>query len=156
MKFLLYLIIGVLIGNCKEGQSEMTVTIFKHGKTINYTLSSQDEKKINELVKEIFMGIDENLKLYFDADRLKDMVNSEEVLEIIYTKPIKISTKEFGSFNLKKIIFPLTGDFIGNSNSLEITIIPGEEEYDTTPLRNTSGYNLLMSLKELIESSKVK
>ena len=134
----------------------MTVIVFKNGEPINYSLSLEDERKVNEMVKNIFLGIDENLKLYFSEERLKDLLKSEEVLEIIYNKPITFSTKEFGSFNVKKIIFPLTGDFIGNVNSPEITIIPGEEEYDTTPYRNTTGYDLLMALKELLESTKTR
>jgi hypothetical protein len=154
MKILFYLLIAILVSNCKKEQSNMTVTIFKDGKPNNYSLSLEDERKVNEIVKNIFLGINENLKLYFSEERLKDLINSEEALEIIYNEPITLSTKEFGSFSVKKIIFPLTGDFIGNVNSPEITIIPGEEEYDTTPLRNTTGYNLLMELKELVESAK--
>ena len=130
----------------------MTVTIFKNGRSFNYTLSPEDKEKVNEIVKNIFQGIDQNLKLYFSEQRLEKLINSEEVLEIIYTKPVLLKTKEFGSFSVKKIIFPLTGDFIGSTKSPEITIISGEEEYDSTPLRNTGGFVLLMQLKDFLSS----
>jgi len=152
MKILFYLLIGILVSNCKKEQSDMTVIIFKDGKSFNYTLSLEDKERVNEIVKNIFLGIDQNLKLYFSEQRLKELKNSEEVLEIIYSKPVLLTTKEFDSFNVKKIIFPLTGDFIGSANSPEITIITGEEEYDSTPLRNTNGYNLLNELKDFLSS----
>lgn len=152
MKILFYLLIGILISNCKKEQSDMTVIIFKGGKSFDYTLSLEDKERVNEIVRNIFLGIDQNLKLYFSEQRLKDFKNSEEVLEIIYSKPVVLTTKEFGSFKVKKIIFPLTGDFIGSANNPEITIVTGEEGYDSTPLRNTSGYALLMHLKEFLNS----
>jgi hypothetical protein len=152
MKILFYLLIGILISNCKKEQSDMTVIIFKYGKSFDYKLSLEDKERVNEIVKNIFLGIDQNLKLYFSEQRLKELKNSEEVLEIIYSKPVLLTTKEFDSFNVKKIIFPLTGDFIGNANSPEVTIITGEEEYDSTPLRNTGGFVLLMQLKDFLYS----
>ena len=152
MKILFYLLIGILVSNCKKEQSDMTVTIFKDGKSFDYTLSLEDKERVNEIAKNIFLGIDQNLKLYFSEQRLKELKNSEEVLEIIYSKCVLLSTKEFGSLNVKKIIFPLTGDFIGSASSPEITIITGEEEYDSPPLRNTSGYDLLIQLKDFLYS----
>jgi hypothetical protein len=130
----------------------MTIIKFKDGTSANYTLSSEAKKKVNEVIKEIFLGIDENLKIYFSEERLEQLKKSEELIEIIYNKPILLATKGFDSLSVRKIIFPLTGDFIGSADSPEITIITGEEEYDSTPLRNTNGYVLLMQFKDFLNS----
>ena len=131
----------------------MKITLYNKGEVMNYKLTSGDKEKVNEMVRNIFGGIDEVLKLYLSDERLEELKNSEEVLEIIYNEPFVFTTKEFGTFPVKKIAIPLTGDFIGNEDNPEITIITGEEEYDSTPFRNTTGYGLLMQLKELLENA---
>jgi hypothetical protein len=154
MKFLLYLLLGISIYNCKQEDVDMKIMLYNKGAVVNYKLASDEKEKVNEMVKSIFSGIDEVLKLYFDENRLEDLKTSGEVLEIIYNEPFVFTTKEFGTFPVKKIAIPLTGDFIGNTDNPEITIITGEEEYDSTPFRNTTGYGLLMQLKELLENAR--
>ena len=51
----------------------MTVYNFKNGKSFNYTLSPEDKERVNEIVKNIFQGIDQNLKLYFSEQRLEQL-----------------------------------------------------------------------------------
>jgi hypothetical protein len=154
MKILLYLFLALLICNCKQENIDMKVILFKDGTSHTYNLSSEEKEKVNKIISDIFLGIDEVLKLYFSEERIQELKNSEEVFEIFYDKPVLFATKEFDSLRVKKIIFPLTGDLIGNANSPEITIISGEEEYDSTPFRNMNGYENLMQLKKLIYSAK--
>ncbi len=154
MKLLIYFLFGIIICNCKQGNADMKITLYNKGEVINYKLTPGEKEKVNEMVRNIFGGIDEVYRLYFEEERLEELKNTEEVLEIIYNEPFLFTTKEFGTFPVKKIAIPITGDFIGNAENPEITIICGEEEYDSTPFRNTTGYKLLIQLKELIDAAK--
>lgn len=152
MKFFLFLLLAFLSCNCKHESIDMEVVLFKNGTSTFYSLSSEEKKIVNEKISEIFIGIDEVLKIYFGEERINELKSSEEALEILYKDSIVLPTANFGSFPVKKIIFPLTGDFIGNPKVPEITIITGDEEYDSTPFRNTKGYTLLIQLRDFLIS----
>lgn len=153
MKTLLYLLIVFLNFSCKHENIDMKIVLHKDGTSQALNLSSEATNRVNKLISDIFLGTDEVLKIYFSEERIEELKTAEEALEILYAEPILLPTKGFDLLRVKKILLPLSGELIGNKVNPEITIIAGEEEYDSTPLRNIHGYELLMQLKILILSS---
>lgn len=153
MKILLYLLIVFLNFTCKHENIDMKIVLYKDGTSQVLNLSSKENNQVNKIISDIFLGTTEVLKIYFGEERIQELKNAEEVLEIVYAEPILLPAKGFDSLRVKKILFPLSGELIGNNANPEITIITGEEEYDSTPFRNVHGYELLMQLKSLILSS---
>ena len=115
--------------------------------------SSLNLDEISILLNTIIKNTNEFMRLYMDADRFKSLKNDESVIEIILKEEISVLSNDLGELKFKKVLIPLTGDFVGDENSPYVTLFIGDEDYFPEPINNQNGYKDLIKLKAELEKS---
>ncbi len=129
----------------------MKIIFYQNGEAININTSNLDLAGIYKKIKRLSENTTDKLRIYVSEERIEQLKQTETALEIIFEKEIEISSPAFGTEKIKRIFFPLSGDFIGNGESPVITIFLGTVNYYyPDALRNPTGYKDLMLLKNMV------
>ncbi len=128
----------------------MKIIYYDSGNVTNINTSKLDTEKIFTEVKELCANTTEIIRVYVGKERLDQLKKDEKGLEIILEKEIEINSPAAGKYTVKKIFFPLSGDFIGNAESPVITVFMGKDKYYATAFRNMNGYGKLKKLEKVI------
>jgi hypothetical protein len=110
--------------------------------------------ELNKLLESLFYNTDDMMKLHVDSSRIFQIMKNETGIEVSFSKERLFASKEFGSYKIKKLLIPFTGDFAGNEQSQVVTIFPADEGFFSGPLRNLNGYNDLIKLQKMISKAK--
>ena len=128
----------------------MKIIYYDSGKATNINTSKLDTEKIFTEVKELCSNTTEIMRVYISKERIEQLKEDEKGLEIVLEKEIEINSPVTGKYTVKKIFFPLSGDFIGNAESPVITVFLGKDKYYASALRNKNGYGKLKNLEKVI------
>ncbi len=151
MKRLIFILTILIFISCNESTHKMKIIFYRQGKIINVNTSQLDLTGIYTRVKQLCENTTDKLRVYINEERIEQLKQTETALEIIFEKEVEISSPAIGTEKVKKIFFPLSGDFIGNDESPVITVFLGTEDYYyPDALRNLTGYKDLMGLKKMI------
>lgn len=138
---------------CIEEANYMNVNVIKKGSTEKVSLDKDDQKRLLQLVTSLIEESDDVLRLMVTEDRINDIKQVEESIEIVFSSEKIFKSDKLGGESIKKILLPLTGEFIGSPEDPIITIFVGDDEYFSGPLRNSVGYQKLMGIKSLVYSA---
>lgn len=144
------LIFLMLLIGCKKETPEMEINYFDTGIKQSIKLNENAKESIFEIIDELISNSNDILKLLVNNSTIEEIKKNEKAIEIIFSKEQLFTSKELGAEKIKKLFFPLTGDFIGDNNDQVITIFLGEDEYFTGPYRNDKGFSKLKELEKLI------
>ncbi|MDX1699275.1 MAG: hypothetical protein R3250_01595 [Melioribacteraceae bacterium] len=133
----------------------MNVNLIRYGSTEKVSLDMESQKRIVQIVSSIINESNEVVRLMVTEDRINSIKESEESIEIIFHSERVFESDNIGGEPIKKILFPLTGEFIRTSEDAIFTIFIGDDEYFSGPLRNNVSYQKLVELKNIIYS-KIK
>jgi len=145
------LVLLVLLIGCKKEQTIMKVNYYNRGEVQSPVLNESTQKDILILITDLISNSNDILKLLV-SDATTDAIKQDETsIEIIFAEYKSFTSNELGTDKVKKLLFPLSGDFIGNINDPVITIFLGDEDYFTGPYRNENGLIKLMEIKKIID-----
>jgi len=139
---------------CKEQEKNMKIFYFEKGKLIEIKNEKLDLSELNQLLKSMFSNTDDMLKLHVDSLRISQIMKNETGIEITFSEERLFNSKEFGSYKIRKLLIPFTGEFVGNEQSPVITIFAADTKYFSGPLRNSNGFNELNKLRQMIDKAK--
>lgn len=154
MKVILTILIAMLVGPvCSTDSGPLVLVYYRDGKEIRLPRESIDPAFVEGTIRSLFAGTTDMLRLHVDAERIASLKQTDTVLEVIFDKPTNIHSREFGELSVKRVLIPMSGDFVGNAADPVITLFPANDGYLTGPYRNPTGYPDLMKLKNLVEQS---
>ncbi len=121
----------------------MKIFFYKNGIKKDISLNKAQSDLLSQNIKKIIEGIDDEARLVVDGERLDEIKKNDEVIEILFEKPIKFSSKEFSNYEIGKILIPVSGDLSGTENENGVVIFLGEKIFDSNPYINTNGKKLV-------------
>ena len=151
MKSFLLFFTALTFFNCTKDSSDMQIYLYKKGEKIKLDNSSLNLSEINILLNSLIKNADEFMRLYMDEDRFKSLKKEESVVEFIFKNEINILSNHLGELRFKRVLIPLTGDFVGNEKSPNTTLFIGDDKYFPEPISNQNGYGDLLKLKLELE-----
>jgi len=147
IRIIVYVFLLVLLFSCNESGQKMKIIYYDKGNVKNVDTSNLELTAIFNRIGKICFNTTQILRVHINDERIEQLKQEESGVEFILNKEIIIQSTKFGKYNVKKIFFPLSGDFIGNDESPVITVFLGKESYYPDALRNMEGYK---ELKELV------
>lgn len=151
---IMYIVIAAIsyLGfGCTKNDTSFKVFYYQDNKTYNVNLDKKSMEEVYNLVKELAYNTDDMLKLIVTSSRIEELKNKETVIEVIFNNFIYIDSRVFGRIKAKKVLIPLSGDFIGGGTSLMTTIFYAENNYSSGPLRNSNGLPIVEKIKRIIK-----
>ena len=82
------------------------------------------------------------------------IINNESGIEIEYKEKRIFKSDEFGSFMVKRILIPFSGEYTGNEQFPVITVFLGNEDFLSGPLRNSNGLKEVKIIRQMILNAK--
>jgi hypothetical protein len=151
MKIIISVILFVFLSGCNEEKNIMKIKYYSSSEERNPRLSEEQQKEILNLVTDLISNSNDILKLLVDEIRIEEIKQNETAIELIFEEYKVFTSDDLGTDKVKKLFFPLSGDFIGNDEDPVITIFLGDESYFSGPYRNENGLETLNKIKALIE-----
>ncbi|HVO75242.1 MAG TPA: hypothetical protein VMT35_14525 [Ignavibacteriaceae bacterium] len=148
------LLLLFVLSGCKEQDKEIQIIYFEKGKKFEINDKYISLKEIQNIIDSLFLTADDMLKVKVDSSRIIGIINNESGIEIEYKEKRIFNSEEFGSFMLKKILLPFSGEYIGNEQYPVITIFLGEEDFLSGPLRNSKGLKEVKIIQQMILNAK--
>lgn len=142
----------VFLAGCKEEKTILNVNYYIHGEVQFPILNVDLQKEILTLITTLVSNSDDILKLFIIDSTIENIKQNETSIEIIFKEHNMFTSEKLGAEKVKKMLLPLSGDFIGNAEDPIITILLGDEEYFSGPYRNKNGFEKLMKIKNIITS----
>lgn len=140
----------LLLNHCKAEDSSMKIFIYINGIKSEVQIKSEENLRVKEILSDLLLKTDDMLRVHFDEDRINELKSEEKCIEIILDSVQKFNTGVLGETGIKKILFPLSGDYQASEKIDIVTIIIGEDEYSSGPLTASGGFNLLEELKGIV------
>jgi len=117
----------------------MKISFYKNGTKKDISLNKAQSDSVSQNIKKLIEGIDDEARLVVAGERLDEIRKNDEVIEILFEKPIKFTSKEFSNYSIGKILIPVSGDLAGTENENGVVIFLGGKIYDSSPYINTNG-----------------
>jgi len=121
----------------------MKILFYKNGIKKEISLNKTQLDSLSQNIQKLIEGIDDEARLVVDEERLDEIRKNDEVIEILFEKPIKFTSKDFSNYSIGKILIPVSGDLSGTENENGVIIFLGEKIYDSSPYINTNGKKLV-------------
>lgn len=147
---LIFLLLLVFCSACKKGDQAIRLLYFEKGSKAEIVLSENDLNIVIRNVESLFLNTEDMLKLRVDSSTISGIISNASGVEFLFSKKHPFKSKEFGTFELNKLLLPFSGDFIGNEKSPVITIFPAANSYYSGPLRNPAGFVQVMEIRKII------
>ena len=149
-------IFGILLLNISCTATSMKVILKTDKSNIKtITPNKSDSEELFSILKELVKKTDDMLKVYLSPKRIENIKQNEQYVEFLFESKIEVSSKTFGSYNISKILIPLTGTFGVSNSSQKTTIILGDDDgYISGPLSNSDGYKTVQKLQLILERSQ--
>ena len=154
MKFILLFFTAFTFFNCTKDSNDMQIYLYEKGGKTKLDNSLLNLAEIGILLNSIIKNADEFMRLYMDEDRFESLKKEESVAEFVFHEEINILSNQLGELKFKRILIPLTGEFVGNEKNLNITLFIGDDKYFPEPISNQNGYGDLLRLKQELEKEK--
>ncbi len=146
---------GSCIGTSPGGDRAvpMSVTMYRDGRSTNFRPDAQQSEEIHSCLVTLLDGADEVMRVYVGDDRIANLRVHERCVEIQYDSSMLFTKGKFAPMRLTRIFLPLSGDLAGTDTSPVATMIVGDPEYQSGPLRNPTGWPVALELDSLVERS---
>jgi len=150
MKYVILIPLILIILTCKEATStNFKLYYFKTGKTKE--IKSEKLPQILSIVEKLILNTEDMLKLRVSDKKINTIKKNDSGIELVFKKRIRVTSKQFGIYEIKKILIPFEGEFTGSEKSPVVTIFLADKGYLSGPLRNFNGLNSLKEIKGLMQ-----
>ena len=154
MKFILLFFTAFTFFNCTKDSNDMQIYLYEKGGKTKLDNSLLNLAEIGILLNSIIKNADQFMRLYMDEDRFESLKKEESVAEFVFHEEINILSNQLGELKFKRVLIPLTGEFVGNEKSPNTTLFIGGDKYFPEPISNQNGYGDLLRLKQELEKEK--
>lgn len=140
----------LFFNQCKAEDSPMKIFTYVNGVKSEVQIKSEEKHRVKEILSDLLLKTDDMLRVHFDEDRINELKSEEKCIEVILDSVQKFNTGFLGETGIKKILFPLNGDYLASEKIDIVTLIIGEEEYSSGPLTASGGFDILQELERII------
>jgi len=151
---LIFLAVALTILQCEGDTMGMKAIYHKGGKAVEGRLSPADQNKTFALLKEVFAGTDDMLRVRVTEELVGRIKTTESALEFVFDAPSEFTSRIHGKYAVTRLLLPLTGDFAGSGNDSVATVfVANDRGFVSGPLRNSQARPLLLKLQDLLSES---
>jgi len=154
-RILLILSLALTFFRCEGDSKGMKAFVHKNGTAVEHRLSRADQKTAMTLLRKLFAGTNDMLRVHVSEDVVEGIRKGELALEFEFDEPTEFASPGQGIYSLERLLFPLTGDFAGSAQDSVVTVFMANDQgFITGPLSSTSGRPVLLKLNDLLSDSR--
>ena len=134
---LLLLDVALTILQCEGDSKGMKALYHKGWKTVECRVSPADQDRMLTMLKEVFAGTDDMLRVRVSDQLVGRIRTTETALEFVFDKLSAFTSRTHGKYGVKRLLLPLTGDYAASgSDSVATVFVANDEGFISGPLRN--------------------
>jgi len=157
LKLIPLLLSATVLFQCQGDAKGMKAYTYANGTKSEQQLTAPDQETVKTIIAELFKGTSDMLRVRVDDDRINDIRNKERAIEIVFDELQTFKSKDLGSFSIRRLFVPLTGDYVGDAKNPSATLFPANDDgFMSGPLENPNGYNALLRLDSVITKAGKK
>lgn len=141
--FLLYILAGKI--------SATEIIIYNKGATDKVKFTAAQEKKIQEIVKDIYEKADKTLSINISKEDIKGLKKKDRCVEIIFDVSFPFSNGALGYETVKRMLIPLNGSFAGDFKNGTLNFFAGLDDYNGKEYSNTNGFKYIEQLYKILQ-----
>jgi len=141
--FLLFVISGNI--------SATEIIIYNKGATDKVKFTAAQEKKIQEIVKDIYEKADKTLSINISKEDIKGIKKKDRCVEIIFDVSFPFSNGALGYESVKRMLIPLNGSFAGDFKNGTLNFFAGLDDYNGKEYSNTNGFKYIEQLYKVLQ-----
>lgn len=153
---ILFLIFLIIISG-KVSATE--IIIYNKGVSDKVQFTSEQEKKIQEVVKEIYEQANKTLSFNISKDDIKNIKSKDRCVEIIFDVSYMFNNSAIGSSVVRKMLIPLSGSFAADIKKGNLTFFTGQDagqdagknDYDGKSYSNNDGFKYIEQLYKILQ-----
>ncbi|MBS1494464.1 MAG: hypothetical protein JST55_13195 [Bacteroidetes bacterium] len=119
--------------------SAMQITIYNKGASSKVEFTSAQEKKILNIVKELYEKTDKINNLNVDKKNITEIKSKDRCVEIIFDMSYLFNNSAIGNSVLNKILIPLSGTYAGDIKKGGLNFFGGLDDYNGKQYFNSNG-----------------
>ncbi len=146
-----FLIFAFLLLSSVGKISAMEIIIYNKGVTDKVQFTAEQEKKVLEIIKEIYEKADKTLSFNITKDNIKDIKSKDRCVEIIFDVTHMFNNSAIGSSVVKKMLIPISGSHAADIKKGALTFFTGPEDYDGRSYSNSNGFKLIEKLYMILQ-----
>lgn len=127
------------------------ISIFNKGKTEKVSVTEEQKKQIEQLIKSIYESADKTISYNITKENVKNIKAKEKCVEIIFDGSFNFSNSTIGSNLVHKILIPVSGSFAGDSKSGALNFITGQDDYGDRCYANSAGFKYVWELFKTLQ-----
>ena len=110
LKLIPLLLSATVLFQCQGDAKGMKAYTYANGTKSEQRLTAPDQETVKSIITELFNGTSDMLRVRVDDDRINDIRNKERAIEIVFDELQTFKSKDLGSFSIRRLFVPLTGD----------------------------------------------
>jgi hypothetical protein len=157
LKLIPLLFSATVLFQCQGDAKGMKAYTYAHGTKAERRLTAPDQETVKTIIAELFEGTSDMLRVRVDDDRINDIRTKERAIEIVFDQLQTFKSNDLGSFSIRRLFIPVTGDYVGDPTTPSATLFPADDDgFMSGPLGNPNGYNVLVRLDSIITKAGKK
>ncbi|GEM_PF-2518887 len=150
-RILLILLLALTFFQCEGDSKGMKAFLHKNGTAVEHRLSRADQKTAMTLLRKLFAGTNDMLRVHVSEDLVEGIRKGEVALEFQFDEPTEFASPAQGTYSLQRLLFPMTGDYAGSAQDPVVTVFMANDQgFITGPLCSPNGHPDLISLNDLV------
>lgn len=147
MKTLFLFLLFILAGKI----SATEIIIYNKGATDKVKFTAAQEKKIQEIVKDIYEKADKTLSINISKEDIKGIKKKDRCVEIIFDVSFPFINGALGYETVKRMLIPLNGSFVGDFKNRTLNFFAGLDDYNGKEYSNTNGFKYIEQLYKILQ-----
>lgn len=149
--FLLFIFAGKI--------SAMEIYIYNKGISDKVTFTAEQEKKIKEIVKDIYESADKTSSYNISKENIKEIKSKDRCVEIIFDLSNMYSNGAIGTSIVRKMLIPISGSYAAEIKKGNLTFFVGEDagkdadkyKYNGKSYSNSNGFKYIEQLYKALQ-----
>jgi len=150
-RILLLLSIGATLLQCQGDSKGMKAISYVNGTIVERPLSASEQKSAAVILEDLFAGTEEMLRVHVSDETIDAIRKTDTAVEFVFDTPVNFTSRMRGTFAVRRLLLPVTGDYAGSATDPVTTLFVADEQgFISGPLRNPVGRPLVLKLRELV------
>jgi hypothetical protein len=138
-----------------EKISATEIIIYNKGVSDKISFTPEQEKKIKEIVKDIYEKADKTLSYNISKENIKEIKNKDRCVEIIFDLSSMYNNGAIGSSVVRKMLIPISGSYADGIKKGNLTFFigqdTGKDEYDGKSYSNSNGLKYIEEMYKVLQ-----
>lgn len=145
----LFIILILSVFSIKTSATE--IIIYNKGVSDKVEFTADQEKKIQEIVKDIYEKADKTVSFNITKDNINEIKSKNRCVEIIFDGSFMFNNSAIGPSVVKKMLIPLNGNYAGDIQKGILTFFTGQDNYDGKSYSNSNGVKYIEQMYKILQ-----